>query len=384
MSLSDIFLSFVGLATAESRQAAEEKVIQISKDWEDSQDIIADLRQQLSTVRSAFSSSNNENAQLKEQSRREQSQREWCSPQLVEFPVETPPKLHHHSLLHQSMFVPDSTSLFDLTIPAKFRNTQQWALYWCLAHASHAAVTAAKAAKSEDGISRTFLDELKTQAKKLPTLTGEETRLQIAYNAIFEQNEPAMKEAAVGADILLVIAGQSIIPNGFARIFWIQAKKASGGAFSLQYYRSNNNGLQVDALAKVHQPENGSFGLYTLYSKELAYIPSVFVNKLLPTEKYVADMSAIGTRMSELLVSCTSNFSDVGAFAGTDDLLAYLDEVSDMKPLYVVTITEEGREYSQKRLYNQLLSTISDYYEEKLGLRRDVEHKPGRSPGHGR
>jgi hypothetical protein len=121
-----------------------------------------------------------------------------------------------------------------------------------------------------------------------------------------------------------------------------------------------------------------------VHSKELAYIPSVFVNKLLPTEKYVADMSAIGTRMSELLVSCTSNFSDVGAFAGTDDLLAYLDEVSDMKPLYVVTITEEGREYSQKRLYNQLLSTISDYYEEKLGLRRDVEHKPGRSPGHGR
>lgn len=191
-----------------------------------------------------------------------------------------------------------------------------------------------------------------------------------------------MKEAAVGADILLIIAGDAMFPNGFARILWIQAKNAAPkDPFTLDYSRRNTKGYQVDALARVHEPANGSLGLYAQYAAGLRYIPAVFVDKLIPhTKNYSADLSDIGSRLSELVVACMSDHRGLGAFADTNALLAYLNKVSDMKPLFIVTITPDRDLSRQPRNNNELLSTVSAFYEEMLGMEHDPDQEPDPEP----
>lgn len=384
MSFVSEFLSLLGLASAEDHRAAEAHATELSDKLMHSDNIVAALKRQLQATENALSGSRKECSHLNEKANRMRALQNWCCPRLMEFPPGTPKAIHSNTLRYLRAILGSEASLFDLGNPAKFSSPAQLSLYWCLAHASNAAAMAAAAAKNEDGISRAFLDELESQAKKASSITNEAGKLQIAYNAIFEQNEPAMKEAAVGADILLIIAGSSFVPNGLARIFWIQAKKAGAGVspFNLRYDQRNTQGLQVEALSKVNEPDRGSFGLYMQYSNELAYVPAVSVSNLSWADgKCVADMSAIGVRLSEFLVTYTCAIKDVGAFVDTNDLRAYLDEVSEMKPLYVVTATAEGLEYRQELSHNHLLSNISDYYRQKLGLTRTRERERDRSYG---
>ena len=55
-----------------------------------------------------------------------------------------------------------------------------------------------------------------------------------------------------------------------------------------------------------------------------------------------------------------------------------------MKPLFIVTAAAGGREYRHELAKNHLLSQISDYYREKLGLartyslERDLEYEMGK------
>ena len=53
-------------------------------------------------------------------------------------------------------FMRASNSFFDLMQRRKFGNAEQWALYWCIAHASSVVARAVQASKNEDGISRDF------------------------------------------------------------------------------------------------------------------------------------------------------------------------------------------------------------------------------------
>lgn len=374
-------LSFFGLAIAEDLRVAREKISELSDSLGCLKQYVLEQKQQLQQVRLTLSTRENEYTALKEAVQKRQERHDWCSPNLVEFPVEAPIYLQKRTVAYLQRLLSPRASFFDLINPDKFSSAEQWGLYWCLARASSAAGIATTA-KVEDGISRAFLDALTAEAKIASSFL-KDGNLQIAYNAIFEQSEPAMKEAAVGADILLIIAGSSLVPNGLARIFWIQAKKAVTGAypFTLRYGQKNAQGLQVEALSKVDVPERGSFGLYMQYSDSLSYIPAVRVSDLSWNDgKFVGNLSTCGVRLPELLVGCTCNFPDVvGAFENTDELCAYLDEVSDMKPLYIVTVTSGDRECRREPVRGHLLSYISDYYREKLGLTRT--HKRDRNNG---
>lgn len=332
------------------------------------------------TLSNALMAQTSKNTQLTRAIAFADARRKWCLPQLVEFPAGTPVKLHQRTADCLATFVSPSDSLFHVADPACVKCKPRWSLYWCLAHASAAAVRSAQALRDEDGISGDFLQALEHQSAGLGNVsTGESRRLQIAFNAIFQQIAPAMKEAQVGADILIIVAGRSLIPNGFARLFWIQAKRATGSAFTLDYSQANTAGAyQVDALRKVHRPKMGSIGLYVQYARDIPYVPAVLVNEL-PTTKYTADLNILGVRLPELLVAYTGNIQGVGAFADTDAILAYLDEVSEKKSLYVVTITDQGLERE-----HELLATVSDYYEKKLGLKKNIENNRDRGPEYDR
>lgn len=383
MSLKDVFLSSLGVVKEDDYRAAEALVDRLSEELAQSKRTIAQLKQRLEVEQNARSAIQKENSRLKDAGNQMLARQEWCSSQLVDFPPGTPVGIHEETLRHLRGFLGPGASLFDLSNPERFSTAAQWALYWCVAHACRAATRAAQVAKDENGISRDFLAELDTQAKAVSTLTDESAKLQIAYNAIFEQSEPAMKEAAVGADILLIIAGQQLVPNGLARVFWIQAKKPSieKSPFTLRYDQGNKKGLQVDALSNVHKPARGSFGLYSQYSSALPYVPVVSV-RALPREDgtLATDLSTIGVRMPEFLVMYACGLKTAGAFADTAELRGYLDEVSDMKPLYIVTATVEGPEYRRELAKGHLLSEVSDYYRKKLGLTQNLRR--GRDRGY--
>lgn len=374
----DSVLSFFGLAREEELLAANQKISQLSEILQRLKISSANLDSQLKEARLALSRVEDKYEQQVGRGKLMRKQLDWCSMRLVEFPIETPVNFQKNTLINLESFLGGGARFSDLGDPSKFSSPAQWLLYWCLAHASNAAVEATSGAKNEDGVSRAFLDELSQQAKTASSFLDGAGGLQIAYNAIFEQCEPAMKEAAVGADILLIVAGNPLISDGLARVFWIQAKRSDSG-FNLRFDQENKNGLQVEALSRVHDPIRGAFGLYVQYAKELPYVPSVPVSKLSWTDgKYSADLSAIGVRLPEFLVMCTGKCRNVGSFADIGALKAYLEEVSEMKPLYIVTAMADGPEYSQKLSKNHLLSTISDYYREKLGIAKSHQREKGR------
>lgn len=376
-TLSDQLLALVGLAREERRRAAHEHATGLANELISANASILQLKQELRNANARIGAISQERAENNKRMRCEELQRAWCLPELAAFPVNTPIAFYDHTLDLLKTFMANHGSVFDVSLPSNFRSPQHWALYWCLAHASNAALFASRAAKDENGCSREFVEALKSHAQKLPDLLPE-CRLQISYNSIFEQVEPAMKEAAVGADILLIIGGETVIPNGFARLFWLQGKKSKGGDFALHYDQKNNDGLQVDALANVHRPEQGSFGLYTLYSKNLSFVPSVKVGAL-PRPALTANLTNISTRLPELIVSST--FEKAGSFADTKAILTYLDQVSNKKPLYVVTVTDGGREYGHAYAPDRLLSAVSDHYYEKLGLKRTQDRTRDRDRG---
>lgn len=341
---------------------------------------VASLLSELKTAKRDLSESREENKRLQAEARMRQDRQDWCSPALVEFPPETPKGIYETTLKVLRGLIGGSASLSDASNADRFPVAEIWTLYWCLVHASHAAVKAATVAKDENGISRDFLAKLASETRTSPIFTGDGGKLQVAYNAIFEQSEPGMKEAAVGADILLIVAGQGLVPNGFARLFWIQAKKARSGQspFTLNYAQENGDGLQVDALSKVHEPSKGAFGLYMQYSKDLPYVPSVLVGRL-PRGKQqplTAKLSDLGIRLPELLVGHAIVASEkFGAFADTSEILAYLDDVAEKKPLFIVSVTaERAMELSQELAGNQLLSTVTDHYLQRFGLSPEREN----------
>lgn len=369
ISFNDI-RKFFGLALDKDLTTANENLASLTK-------ALAVLNQTISKLEKQKADAQQDIADLKIDLKNELDRQKWCSRHLIELPVDTSLNLRENTLKHLQVFLGKGAANHELPNLDKFSCSAQWSLYWCLAHASQAAWTAARAAKDEDGISRAFLAEIGVQAKKSMTLPNS-GNLQIAFNSIFEQSEPGMKEAAVGADILLIVTGSSLVPNGMARIFWIQAKKAKAGesAFKLHYDYKNAQGLQIEKLSAVNVPARGSFGFYMQYSCQLPYITAVD-ERHLPWRDGVlsSDLSQVGTRLPEFLVARTTSHANVGAFQSAAELRAYLDQVSEMKPLYIVKATAEG--YERKRTYGEkdLLTEITDYYLEKFGLPKAHEHE---------
>ncbi|QYF94833.1 hypothetical protein KY495_06520 [Massilia sp. PAMC28688] len=366
MSISESILSWLNLAPLNELDATKRALAQSNEQIGSLKIANSDLQKRVARLGSDLASIGREVTSLNRHVSLANAQQLWCKASLTELPPDTPDAIRRHTTKDAATILRQAETLYDLIDPANFSTSAQWALYWCLAHASAAAITATQAAKREDGISGDFLNELAAQARGLPQVSAE-TGLQIAYNAIFEQCEPALKEAQVGADILLIVAGSSLVPDGLARLFWIQAKREKTSAFKLHYEQANTGGYQVDALAKMSSEAQGSFALYMQYAGSLTFVPAVPVAKLGRTS-YTADLALLGTRLPEYIVASSAK-ANAGTFKNVKAILAFLDKASDNKPLYVVTISAGDRQRDKE--LTQLLTTVSDYYLEKLGMSKE-------------
>lgn len=309
------------------------------------------------------------------------AKRIWQDPALAALPSfpPVPARFHERTLSLARVFAPGIATLVDLAGIEPFgKDEDARVFYWALARATSAAHRAAIDLKSEDGISSAFLnalaDEIRQQSK-----SGGEASLQIGLCAIFEHVKPAIKEAQVGADMLLVVSGDTLVPKGGARLFWIQAKReTASNPYILNYHRPPNADdiTQCEALIRVHQVERGSFGVYALYSDQLPFVGSIFVSKKLAESSRDVDRCSIslangGQRFQELIVAAAKQAASIGQFETTNAVIEYLDHASrqSIVPLKVVSVHSGTGLLEPKRLVEQ----VEALYAERILQQRQTQ-----------
>lgn len=282
-----------------------------------------------------------------------------------------PEEFYRKTLRFARSFAPEAMTLIDLSRAESFgRKEDARVFYWALAHSSCVAHRVARNLKDEDAISGEFLNALATQIHQQST-AGAEASLEIGLGAIYDNVQPALKEARVGADMLLIVSGNTLVPSGGARLFWLQAKRGTrSNPYILDYYREPNvSGVtQCDALARVHQPKLGSFGVYALYSDQLPFVSSIFVSESLRENSHVKRLCSIslakdGARLQELIVAAAGH-SQFGQFESADALLEYLDHASraSIVPLRVVSV-HAGEELIDRK---RLVQLVKAHYDERI------------------
>lgn len=334
------------------------------------------------TLEKTLTAGNQQRKEL-ENVNRWKAKRIWQDPALAALPSfpPVPTQFHEKTFDLARVFAPGIATLVDLAGVDSFGgNEDARVFYWALAHAASAAHRAAIDLKSEDGISNAFLNMLADEIRQ-QSQSGGEASLQIGLCAIFEQVKPAVKEAQVGADMLLVVSGDTLVPKGGARLFWIQAKReTASNPYVLNYYRPPNaDGVtQCEALLRVHRIEHGSFGVYALYSDHLPFVSSIFVNKKLADGSRDVDRCSIslangGQRFQELIVAATKQAASVGQFETTDAVIGYLDHASrqSIVPLKVVSVHSGTGLLEPKRLVER----VKALYEERILQQRQTQQR---------
>ncbi|GGI16985.1 hypothetical protein [Oxalicibacterium faecigallinarum] len=295
----------------------------------------------------------------------------WCDTTLLPLPPDTPERLHNNTLNFKNslLVTPRSLSLYELHKRDNFSMPTSWELYWCLTHAAQTAIAHSKILV-ENAITEQFVQELKKQVQQLPSTTGNVRRsLNIAYSAIYSSAAPSLKEADVGADLLLIVAGTGLVSGGGARLLWIQAKKAaaSANAYTLDCSYSNTKVVQLDELRKVNVPEKGSLAAYIQYSSKLMFIPALALS-LYPEQHSgnSINLSEHGVRFQELATALLSlPVVGLGSFQKPRDVINFIKNAGKNKPLYVVGLTEGGYgRWNEKDIVNQVVS----HYRGELGL----------------
>lgn len=220
-------------------------------------------------------------------------------------------------------------------------------VYWALAHASSTAEKAIGNLKNEDGMTSDFVQALEKEFANAQRLVG--MRVSVAVGQIHQLLRPALKEVSVGADLLLMLSGEGLVPRGGVRLFWIQVKRAAEGSpMVLDVYREKNAAgrTQLDALRAVHSTKAGSFGLYTLASGEYDFYASTTVAKLnhvVPTNPITCKVDlgdAGGGRFQELLLALAGE-PTLGEFSSSGEVLQYVDDLAAEKaiiPLAVLSV----------------------------------------------
>lgn len=285
-------------------------------------------------------------------------------PHLAELECDAGCRANTHALLGE--FISKPISLMDVCLELRFNKQGLWMIYWLMARVNYETSLEAKNLVIEDAISRYWVARLEHHGKRIRDLSG----IEIGYDSIHDHRQPAVKEKQVGADILLLIGGKSILPNGGIRAIWIQSKRntrASG--YHLDYLtEKNTDGLQFEALKKVHKPAKGSVGIYVLYSEKLRFLPAIVIDKIpqsIPKDKKPIDLSAEGSRFQELLVAILSQ-EKMGAFMTTQELLDYITSIGGGAPMNIVTVTDDDRELN-------LLREVSLHYKQELGIERAID-----------
>ncbi|TXI85537.1 MAG: hypothetical protein E6Q40_07610 [Cupriavidus sp.] len=293
----------------------------------------------------------------------------WCRNALVCWPGNTPQGLATNTAQYLKAIVRSAKDYFALLRPDNYSSPEQWALYWSLAGASQGTQWLAGGKQNENALSNAFIQKLASEAQEASKLLGANGHLSIAYSCIYDQTQGALQEVHVGADLLVIVAGQTLIPHGWAKVFWVQAKRAvANRPLALDYGHKNTQGRQVEALAMMHEPSKGAFAYYIQYAGGLQYIPAVSVDQLdRGSNTRTADLSAIGARLAEKLVAEVANASG-GAFANPGELLQYLQVATGHRPTYVVAIEDGDRGLARERT----MDLVVDYYRRELGLEQTL------------
>lgn len=278
-------------------------------------------------------------------------------------------------------------------------------LFWALTHASDDAYEAVRMLHDENTSTLRLVENLKVQMKTAHSLFGAD--LKVAVGQILSHRVPALKEVSVGADLLLLISGDGLVPGGGVRLAWIQFKLTrTQKSMMLNFHTERNERTgkaQFEALQGVHSLERGSFSLYALGSNGHPFYASIpidwieGVNMEDPSTCKV-DLGEKGVRFQELMLMLAGNtgvgafstssggagFSEAGSFGSAAEVLAYVDAAASERsiiPLMVLGVSS-GRERVSS---HQLVQQIEGMWNKRLSeyIRSRDQSGPDR-PGPGR
>ncbi|GEM_PF-7096641 len=257
-------------------------------------------------------------------------------------------------------------------IPRNFEGGMNPAgLYWALTHASLCGSKALSALDNEDAMTSDFVDELEKQLGRATQLLG--SSIEVHAGEISKKLRPALKEVSVGADLLLLVSGDGLVPRAGVRLLWLQFKQTTNRSKSLELdvYRKPNaaGGTQLDALRGVHRPDLGSFGIYALASDQYDFFASSSVEKLGHIDPKVRtdctiDLAKAGIRLQELIL-LHSTTPTQGQFETGDEVVQFVDVLASgaaIIPLTVLSVTS-GEEQIQAR---QLVRRIKETWDRRL------------------
>ncbi|BCQ52326.1 hypothetical protein [Burkholderia gladioli] len=310
----------------------------------------------------------------------------WAQPEYVIFPaiepvsgmskIAVPEKIVARSeTLARAFLVESATFPGDLVKKECFVSPAHWALYWCIASASSFVCGNLGDADGEDGRTGTFLRYLASRMEHVGFELEDDAQIDIAVSPIWSVNNPVVKEAALGADLLLVLdigngepvkgaaeehAGGQTQPSRSpcVQLFWMQAKLVEMEKcnvveiYTLDYGREKKASakntaaktaakaahndvaekqvaaqvakepeFQFERLNKVHDPASGSYAFYAQYANQIPFVPVVSVRDLdAPTKKeHKASLIAKGARFAEWLVERTICQAAGSAAGGVPD-----------------------------------------------------------------
>lgn len=186
--------------------------------------------------------------------------------------------------------------------------------------------------KKEDGANMRLWRDLTDSSKKLDQASPTTASFELGIEDIFNNRSVGITETDTGADLLLIVAGQSLLGKTGLRLIWLQAKCApEGKPLELNYWRAvqskngKGDGLrQAKALKRGHTPEKGSFSAYVqyVYDQHLPTSIALSVEYILTdpvtTEKDCrADLAASGVRAQELITHFATE-EKYGVFANAN------------------------------------------------------------------
>lgn len=312
------------------------------------------VQQLKATLSAANSATNQANAQIK--------LLDWTHPYRVEFlGLRNPFKeLARNTIKVWTLF----GNTVQLGVPSQFKGGINPAgFYWALTHASTTGSEAIKNRKNEDAMTADFVDALKNQLGTAANLMG--SQLDVYANSIQANLKPALKEVSVGADLLLVVSGDGLVPNKGVRLLWVQFKQTmdTNSPLVLDAYRKPNAAqtTQLDALRKTHAPASGSFAIYALASIRYDFFASIAVdalNHVVPKTASTCqiDLAQKGVRFQELALAVTSQ-PGYGEFSTGDAVIKYVDALASQAaivPLAVLSVSSGQELVSAKDLARQI------------------------------
>lgn len=257
-------------------------------------------------------------------------------------------------------------------------------LYWALTHASLCGPEALSVLDNEDAMTSDFVAELREQLRRAKELLG--SSFDVHAGEISKKRRPALKEVSVGADLLLLVSGQHLVPQGGVRLLWLQFKQTTHRSrpLELDLYRKPNaaGGTQFDALRRVHQPDLGSFGLYALASDRYRFFASVSVGELGHIDPTVSsdcavDLAQAGIRLQELILLHSTALSP-GQFVTSDAVVRFVDDRASENaiiPLTVLSVASGAERIPTMQLVQRIKKTWDDRLQHRIKSLPDAKRE---------